>query len=126
MYFPPLSYVIPLFCVDLGAEGWREFKEDDIFECFAVADDFFFALTSKIVSLATVLMLEYSTKSNPVGIPDTLVAVDSAKYIPDQIPRPYLSTKVNAANEVAANNDSATGVENKTLIGDTANNNEDL
>ena len=126
MYLPPSPCVIPLFCVDLGAEVWRGFKEDDIFECFAVVDDFFFALTSKIVSLATVLMLEYSTKSNPVGIPDTLVAVDSAKYIPDQIPRPYLSTKVNAANEVAANNDSATGVENKTLIGDTANNNEDL
>ena len=91
-----------------------------------MVDDFFFSLTIKIVSLATVLMLEYSTKSNPVGMPDTLVAVDSAKYIPVQIPRPYRSTKTNAANEVAANNDSATGVENKTLIGDTANNNEDL
>ena len=95
-------------------------------ECLAVGDCFFFDRTSKIVSFATVLMLEYSTNSNPVGIPDTLVAVDSAKYIPDHIPRPYRSTKVNAEKDVAANNDSATGVENKTLMGDTANNNDDL
>ena len=38
----------------------------------------------------------------------------------------YRSTKVKAANVVAANKDSATGVENKTLIGDTANNKDDL
>ena len=46
--------------------------------------------------------------------------------MPDHSPRPYRSTKVKAANVVAANKDSATGVENKTLIGDTANNNDDL
>ena len=46
--------------------------------------------------------------------------------MPDQIPSPQRSTKVNAAKEVAANKDSATGAENKTLIGDTAKGNEDL
>ena len=46
--------------------------------------------------------------------------------MPDHNPKPYRSTKVNAANVVAANKDSATGVENNTLIGDTANNKDDL
>ena len=46
--------------------------------------------------------------------------------MPDHNPKPYRSTKVKAANVVAANKDSATGVENKTLIGDTANNKDDL
>ena len=59
-------------------------------------------------------------------MPDTFVAVESAKHIPDQVPRPLLSTKVNAANEVAANRDSATGVENRTLIGDIAKRSADL
>ena len=59
-------------------------------------------------------------------MPDTLVPVESAKHMPDQVPRPLLSTKVKAANVVAAKRDSATGVENKTLIGDIANRRADL
>ena len=55
-----------------------------------------------------------------------MVAVESAKHIPDQVPSPLLSTNVNAANEVAANRDSATGVENRTLIGDIAKRSADL
>ena len=52
--------------------------------------------------------------------------MESAKHIPDQVPRPELSTKTKAANEVAANKDSATGVENRTLIGDIAKRRADL
>ena len=46
--------------------------------------------------------------------------------MPDQIPKPLLSTKVNAAIVVAANKGSERGAENRILIGDTANSRADL
>ena len=55
-----------------------------------------------------------------------MVPVESAKHMPDQVPRPLLSTKVKAANVVAAKRDSATGVENRTLMGDMAKSRADL
>ena len=52
---------------------------DEFVDFAFLGDIFLFALTSKIVSFATVLILEYNTKSSPVGIPDTFVALANEK-----------------------------------------------